>query len=68
MQTYIVALFWLPQANVFGGKPNDVTFGVNHTSPSAAGADVNADVVVHVHVQFIVRVRTHLTRVLTSIW
>ena len=65
MQTYIVALFWLPQANVLRGKPNNVTLGVDHTSPSAAGADVNANIVVHVHVQFIVGVCTHLTRVLT---
>ena len=40
--TNVVSLLWLPQANVLGGEADNVTFTVNNTRSSTAGADINA--------------------------
>ena len=59
-EAYVVSLLWLPQTDVLRGKTDNVALGVNDTSASTAGADVDTNVVIHMGVQFIVWVCTHL--------
>ena len=56
VRLYIVTLLWLPQADVLRGQAHNVAFGIDNTSSSATGTNVDANVVIHMYVQFIVRV------------
>lgn len=60
--TYIVALLGLPKADILRGHAQDIAFGVDDTSSSTAGADIDADIVLHVWVQFVVGISGQLTR------
>lgn len=59
--THVVALLRLPQADVLRGQADNVALGINNASAGTAGADVDTNVVIHVGIQLIVRICTHLT-------
>ena len=59
---YIVSRLRLPQANVLRGQANNVAGLVDDTGSRTAGADVNANVMVHLDVNFVSVVKRVLTR------
>lgn len=52
-QTHIVAGLWLPEANVLRSKADDIACLVNDTCSSTSCANVDANVMVHLHVHLI---------------
>ena len=54
---YIVTLLWLPQPDILRGQANYVTLRIDDASSSTAGTDVDAYVVIHMDIEFIVRIR-----------
>lgn len=60
-EAHIVALFGLPQADVLGGHAQNVALAIDDTCASTTGADIDANVVVHLWVQLVMGVRGHLT-------
>lgn len=62
VKPHIIPCLRLPEADVLGGEANDVADLVNDTSPGAPRADIDADIVVLLDVDFI----PHVDRVLSN--
>jgi len=58
--TYIVTSLGLPQADVLARQPHNVALLVHDARPSRAGADIDADIVVLVDHDLVVRIDRHL--------
>ena len=56
-KTYIIAGLWLPQANIFGREAHDISGFIDDTCSGATCANIDADIVVHLEVDFISRIR-----------
>lgn len=54
--TYIEASLWLPKTNVLASKTNDLTPFIHYTCSCAASTYINADVVVLLDIDIIVRI------------
>jgi hypothetical protein len=50
---YIIAMLWLPKANVLRGQPHNIALGIDDTGTSTASSDINADIVVEVDIQLL---------------
>ena len=61
---YIEARLGLPQPDILTGKTNDVSSVVHDARACAASTDIDADVVVPLRVQLVVRIHGHLPRLL----
>lgn len=59
---YIVALLRLPETDIFGYQPNDIAFIVDDASSGAAGANIDADKVIHQRVDLVSGIHGGLSR------
>lgn len=60
--THIVASLWLPQADVFRSKSDNVALVVHDTGTSTASAHINTNVVLDMRMKLISRVSRQLSR------
>ena len=51
---HIIALLWLPQANVLRSQPDNVASAVNDASTGTPSTHINANIVIHVRIELIV--------------
>lgn len=65
--TYVVPNFGLPHANVLTSDADNVTLDVDDAGTSTAGTDIDADVVLLMNTDLIVRIDGQLPRLLSRV-
>ena len=68
MGSYIIPSLWLPESDVLGRQPHDVSLVIDDTSSCASRAYIDTDVVIHLHENIVSRVEGVLPALLSKGW